>query len=44
MKAFLLTVCAEGSIPCDYFFSLLQAGNFPLEVLDVITKLFDKGQ
>ena len=43
LEAFLFAVCAEGGIPCPYLSSLLQAGNFPLEVLDVITLFFDEG-
>ena len=43
VEAFFLAVCAEGGIPCSYLSSLFHAGNFLLEVLDVVTELFDEG-
>ena len=43
VEALLLAFFAEGGIPCAYLSSLFHARNFLLEVLDVVTELFDEG-
>ena len=43
MESLFFAVIAEGGIPCADLTSLFHAGNFPLQVLDVIAYFFHEG-